>query len=83
FTYAATDLEGLSDEAQLTVIIRGRTDAPVGSDDSASAQEAGGVANGSAGSDASGNVRDNDSDVDGNALHVQSVSGDGGSAEAG
>ena len=83
FTYAATDLEGLSDEAQLTVIIRGRNDAPVGSDDSASAQEAGGVANGSAGSDASGNVLDNDSDVDGNALHVQSVSGDGGSAEAG
>ena len=83
FTYAATDLDGLSDEAQLTVVIRGRNDAPVGADDSASAVEAGGVANGTAGSDATGNVLQNDSDVDGNALHVQSVSGDGGSAEAG
>ncbi|WP_425055138.1 VCBS domain-containing protein [Pseudomonas abyssi] len=73
FTYAATDLGGLSDEAQLTIIIRGRNDAPVGNDDNATAVEAGGVANGSAGIDPSGNVLDNDTDEDSNPLEVTGV----------
>ncbi|UJJ32716.1 VCBS domain-containing protein [Halopseudomonas maritima] len=73
FTYAASDLDGLRDEAQLTIIIRGRNDAPVGSDDSASAVEAGGVANADSGSNASGNVLDNDTDEDSNPLAVTEV----------
>ncbi len=73
FTYAARDLAGLSDEAQLTIIIRGRNDAPVGVDDSATAVEAGGVANGSAGIDPSGNVLGNDTDEDSNPLEVTGV----------
>ncbi|SDS85165.1 VCBS repeat-containing protein [Halopseudomonas sabulinigri] len=73
FTYAATDLGGLSDEAQLTIIIRGRNDAPVGVDDSATAVEAGGIANADSGSNASGNVLDNDTDEDSNPLNVTGV----------
>ena len=73
FTYAASDLAGLNDEAQLTIVIRGRNDAPVGNDDSAIAVEAGGVANGIAGTDPSGNVLDNDTDEDSNPLAVTGV----------
>ncbi|WP_445400290.1 DUF4347 domain-containing protein [Zobellella sp. An-6] len=64
FTYTVTDTDGLSDTATLTIAIDGRNDAPVAVDDGATAIEAGGVANGSAGSDASGNVLSNDLDVD-------------------
>ncbi|WP_445400288.1 beta strand repeat-containing protein [Zobellella sp. An-6] len=67
FTYTVTDTDGLTDTATLTITIDGRNDAPLAVDDSATAVEAGGTANGSAGSDASGNVLTNDSDVDGEA----------------
>ena len=73
FTYAASDLAGLNDQAQLTIIIRGRNDAPVGNDDSATAVEAGGVANGNAGIDPSGNVLSNDTDEDSNPLRITGV----------
>ena len=64
FTYTLQDAGGLSDTAQLTITIDGRNDAPVGVDDSVTAVEAGGTANGTAGANGSGNVLTNDSDVD-------------------
>ena len=51
--------------AQLvSITINGANDAPVGVDDAGSATEAGGTNNGSVGSDATGNVLGNDTDVD-------------------
>ncbi|AEY00993.1 hypothetical protein GU3_06185 [Oceanimonas sp. GK1] len=67
FSYTVTDTGGLTDNATLTITIEGSNDAPVAVDDSATAVEAGGTANGTAGSDASGNVLSNDSDADGAA----------------
>jgi VCBS repeat-containing protein len=64
FTYTMQDAGGLSDLAQLTLTIDGRNDAPVALDDTASAVEAGGTANGTAGSDGTGNVLTNDTDPD-------------------
>ena len=64
FTYTVRDAGGLTDTAQLTITIDGRNDAPVGVDDTGSAVEAGGTANGTAGSNATGNVLTNDTDVD-------------------
>ncbi|NHI01222.1 Calcium-binding lectin RapA2 [Oceanimonas sp. MB9] len=64
FTYTLSDTAGLTDSATLTITIDGRNDAPVAVDDSASAIEAGGTANGTTGSGASGNVLSNDTDVD-------------------
>ena len=54
----------LQDTATLTVTIRGANDAPVASDTSASALEAGGVNNGTAGYNPSGNVLNAVTDVD-------------------
>ncbi|MCT7655922.1 VCBS domain-containing protein [Oceanimonas sp. NS1] len=64
FTYTLSDTAGLTDSATLTITIEGRNDAPVAVDDSASAIEAGGIANGTTGNGASGNVLSNDTDVD-------------------
>ncbi|MFN7626874.1 MAG: beta strand repeat-containing protein, partial [Pirellula sp.] len=64
FTYTVTDTGGLTSTTQLTITIQGGNDAPVSSDDTAIAVEAGGLANGSAGTNPSGNVLANDSDVD-------------------
>jgi VCBS repeat-containing protein len=64
FTYTMQDAGGLSDLAQLTLTIDGRNDAPVALDDTGSAVEAGGTANGTAGSDGTGNVLTNDTDPD-------------------
>ncbi|WP_298719094.1 VCBS domain-containing protein [uncultured Oceanisphaera sp.] len=64
FSYTVTDAAGATDSATLTITIEGSNDAPVASNDTATAVEAGGVANGSVGSDATGNVLSNDSDVD-------------------
>jgi len=65
FNYTVLDHpSGLTDTAVLNIRINGVNDAPVASDDSGSALEAGGVANGTAGSNATGNVFTNDSDVD-------------------
>lgn len=64
FDYVLADLAGATDVARLTVTLQGANDTPVGVDDNGTAIEAGGVFNGTAGSDAVGNVLANDTDVD-------------------
>ncbi len=64
FTYTVIDAGGLTSTSQVTITIRGRNDNPVGVNDTATAVEAGGVANGTAGSSGTGNVLTNDTDVD-------------------
>ncbi|MBS0340274.1 MAG: VCBS domain-containing protein, partial [Proteobacteria bacterium] len=64
FSYEVTDLGGLRSLANLTITVTGSNDAPVAGDDAATAVEAGGIANGSAGSNPSGNVLANDTDAD-------------------
>lgn len=64
FTYRMSDLGGLTSDATITVTIRGRNDTPVGVNDEGSALEAGGVNNATLGSNATGNVLTNDTDVD-------------------
>ncbi len=64
FTYRVVDAGGLTSLATLTVTIQGANDNPVGVNDTATATEAGGVANGTAGSNGTGNVLTNDTDVD-------------------
>ncbi|WP_339453813.1 VCBS domain-containing protein [Pseudomonas sp. EA_5y_Pfl2_R50] len=88
FTYTIVDRWGDSSTAELRITVDGRNDTPVAVDDNATAVEAGGVNNGTPGSNATGNVLDNDSDVDsvanGESKHVQSVSNQAGqSAGAG
>ncbi|MEY4566088.1 MAG: hypothetical protein RLY14_1058, partial [Planctomycetota bacterium] len=64
FTYTVTDTGGLTSTTQVTITIQGANDAPVSSDDTTIAVEAGGLSNGTAGTSPSGNVLTNDSDVD-------------------
>src|SRR4029077_16297685 len=64
FTYTVKDPGGLSDTAQLTITINGADDAPVAFNDIGSATEAGGTNNGTPGTNATGNVLTNDTDVD-------------------
>ena len=64
FTYTVQDTGGLTDQATLTITIDGRNDNPVANDDAGTAIEAGGVFNGTAGANATGNVLANDTDVD-------------------
>ncbi|WP_124962391.1 Ig-like domain-containing protein, partial [Sulfurisoma sediminicola] len=64
FTYTMRDAAGATSSANITVTIQGANDAPVGVNDTATAVEAGGVANGTAGTNPSGNVLTNDTDVD-------------------
>ncbi|MDM0065115.1 DUF4347 domain-containing protein [Variovorax sp. J31P207] len=64
FDYTLSDIEGLRDGAVLTVTIHGANDTPVGVIDVGNAVEAGGVNNGTPGSNATGNVLANDTDVD-------------------
>jgi fimbrial isopeptide formation D2 family protein/uncharacterized repeat protein (TIGR01451 family) len=73
FTYQVSDRGNLSALAQLTVIVRGRNDPPVGHDDAATAIEAAGVNNGTPGLNPAGNVLTNDTDAEGDALHVGAV----------
>ncbi|WP_442107531.1 VCBS domain-containing protein [Pseudomonas sp. NUPR-001] len=65
FTYRVTDSDGEFDDAQIIIVIRGQNDNPVASNDTATAVEAGGVNNSSGGVDPTGNVLNNDNDVDG------------------
>ncbi len=65
FTYTLADTDGATDAATITIVIHGANDSPVAVDDTAVATEAGGVANATPGSNPSGNVLVNDSDVDG------------------
>ncbi|KAF0813328.1 Calcium-binding lectin RapA2 [Andreprevotia sp. IGB-42] len=73
FTYEVKDLGGQTTLVQLTIVIRGRNEAPVGVDDSATAIEAGGIANTTPGVNPSGNVLSNDSDIDAQALTVTAI----------
>ena len=76
FTYTISDTAGATATATLTVTIHGRNDAPIGVDDTGDATEAGGVLNGTAGSDGDGNVLTNDTDVDSTANgETRSVTG--------
>ncbi len=64
FSYTITDTAGTTSTAQITVTIHGANDTPTAVADAGTAVEAGGLANGGAGSDATGNVLGNDTDVD-------------------
>lgn len=64
FNYTISDLAGATSTATLTVTIHGANDAPVAANDTATAVEAGGAANGTPGTDGVGNVLTNDTDVD-------------------
>ncbi|WP_405314590.1 VCBS domain-containing protein [Pseudomonas sp. 10(2024)] len=68
FQYSVSDGNGKIVTATFTVVIHGRNDTPVATSDAATAIEAGGTNNGTPGQDATGNVLDNDSDVDAVAL---------------
>ncbi len=59
-----TDTAGATSTTQITVTIQGANDAPVAVADTATAVEAGGVSNGTAGTNPTGNVLTNDTDVD-------------------
>ena len=87
FTYTVSDPGGLTDTAQLTITIHGADDAPVAVDDAGSAIEAGGIDNGTAGTNATGNVLANDTDVDNTTCVAGGIGdpdrADGGSGTAG
>ncbi|NUU39115.1 VCBS domain-containing protein [Pseudomonas sp. C2B4] len=88
FTYTLTDIFGASSSAELQITVDGRNDTPIALDDGSTALEAGGVNNGTPGTNATGNVLDNDSDVDsvanGESKQVLSVSAQNGqSSDAG
>ncbi|AEC20414.1 hypothetical protein PT7_1874 [Pusillimonas sp. T7-7] len=79
FTYTISDGGGLQDQATFVVLIVGRNDAPIANDDQADAVEAGGLNNAEPGVNPSGNVLDNDSDVDaGDTKTVIAVEGGNG-----
>ena len=90
FTYTVTDTDGASDLAQLTITIQGTNDTPLAYPDNTIAVEAGGVANSTPGTNPTGNVLTNDTDVDSGDTKTVStfansagVSGTPGSALAG
>ncbi len=64
FTYSMRDTAGLASGSTLTVTIHGANDNPVATADTADAVEAGGLNNGTPGSNATGNVLTNDTDID-------------------
>ena len=64
FNYTMADTAGATSSSTLTVTVDGRNDTPVANADIATAIEAGGLNNGTAGSNATGNVLTNDTDVD-------------------
>ena len=74
-TYAVTvtDSQGATDTQNVVITINGSNDRPNSVDDSATAVESGGIANATAGSDGTGNVLANDTDVD--EGDTQTVSG--------
>ncbi len=64
FSYSVIDTGGLTHVAQLTITIQGANDAPTPVSDTATAVEAGGANNATAGSNPTGNLLTNDTDVD-------------------
>ncbi|MFG0795341.1 DUF4347 domain-containing protein, partial [Pseudomonas sp. GLN_2] len=81
FGYTIVDSGGLTSSAVLQINIHGANDTPVAQGDSATAIEAGGTDNGTLGQDGTGNVLDNDTDVDsvafGETKQVSAVRYDG------
>jgi uncharacterized repeat protein (TIGR01451 family) len=73
FTYRVTDRGGLSDLAEIQIIVIGRNDAPSANPDSGTAIEAGGLNNNQVGLNPNGNVLLNDSDIDSSVLNVNSI----------
>ncbi len=67
FTYQVSDSAGLTSLATLTITIQGANDGPTATDDVATAVEAGGLGNGTTGTNPSGNLLANDTDVDSTA----------------
>ncbi|MDT4792985.1 VCBS repeat protein [compost metagenome] len=84
FTYEITDSAGLTDQAQLHIIVRGVNDPPVAQNVVAIARESGGVANGTPGIDPTGDATANSFDPDGDPLTVTLIragaEGDAGTA---
>ncbi|MEG0007306.1 MAG: VCBS domain-containing protein [Aeromonas sp.] len=76
FRYTMRDTTGSTSQANLVITIQGANDAPSAIADTANATEAGGLGNGTAGTNPSGNVLDNDTDPDSNGerLAVSGVS---------
>ena len=64
FSYTFQDALGYYSTTQVTITIDGKNDTPVAVADSGVAVESGGLNNGSAGSNATGSVLTNDTDVD-------------------
>ncbi len=64
FTYTMTDAAGSTSSQQISVTIQGSNDTPIAVSDGAIAVEAGGVGNSTVGSNGTGNVLANDTDVD-------------------
>jgi len=64
FTYSMQDALGLTSTTQITITIQGASDVPIAVSDNAIAVEAGGVNNGTAGIHPTGNVFNNDTDID-------------------
>ncbi|PWJ86108.1 VCBS repeat-containing protein [Mesorhizobium loti] len=94
--YTVTDEHGATSSASLTITVTGVNDAPVAANDTSAsagaiaATEKGGTLNGSGGTNGSGNVLTNDSDVDSATLTVSAIrtggvegSGTGGSLGVG
>src|SRR5207237_8723941 len=78
------DSNGATSSTTLTITLTGTNDAPVAVDDSGSATEKGGTNNNTGGSNATGNVLTNDTDVDNtNASLVVSAIRSGGTEGAG
>lgn len=73
FAYTVTDGSGLSSTTTLTITITGANDFPVAINDYNSVKEAATATSGSFGT-ATGNVLNNDTDVDGGTLVVESAS---------
>jgi len=89
FNYTNLDQTGLSDRARLTINISGANDAPVAGNNTGTATEAGGLANATPGSNATGDVLTNATDVDTGAsltittFRTGGTEGEGTSAAAG
>lgn len=75
FRYRMTDSGGGYAVSTLNITINGANDAPSATGDTAVALESGGVNNGAAGHNPTGNVLANDSDPEGAALTVSAISG--------
>uniref|UniRef100_UPI0035AFB821 beta strand repeat-containing protein n=1 Tax=Zoogloea sp. TaxID=49181 RepID=UPI0035AFB821 len=83
YSVSITDNHGASVTQDITVTLTGTNDAPVLTADTDTARERGGLANGVAGFDATGDVLANDSDVDlADTLHVVEIAAVTGSGSA-